>query len=77
MQDLCNYKDSKMTLVLSFETSGYQLSQNKNLTKQNNNFSKIKTYMEYSIASIAESAGRKSSTATFLFSFFLSVISDR
>lgn len=32
------------------------------------------TYMEYLIASIAASAGRKSFTATDLFSFFLSVV---
>lgn len=31
------------------------------------------TYMEYLIASIAVSEGKKSSTATSLFSFFLSV----
>lgn len=32
------------------------------------------THMEYLMASMADSAGRKSSTSTFLFSFFLSII---
>lgn len=32
------------------------------------------THMEYLMASIAEAAGKKSSTSTFLFSFFLSII---